>query len=120
MHASFSRLAASAPYVSGMDLTALSKPGHCNDCDVVKPPMKAHASSTNRYQRFGQCVCSDAIKMPKSTPFGYNGMVDFYDRATGHVAFYFLRTDTNLEMSTTFTLYQLDHREWLPNGVVQP
>ena len=119
MHASFSRLAASAPYVSGMDLTALSKPGHCNDCDVVKPPMKAHASSTNRYQRFGQCVCSDAIKMPKSTPFGYNGMVDFYDRATGHVAFYFLRTDTNLEMSTTFTLYQLDHREWLPNGVVQ-
>ena len=119
MHASYQRLAASAEFVTGIDLTSIARPGACAGCDYVKPNYQAKASSHRKYERFGQCVCSDAIKMPKSTPFGYNAMVDFYDRATGHIAFYFLRTDTNLEMSTTFTLYQLDHREWLPNGTVQ-
>ena len=120
MFASYQRLAASAKFVTGLDLTSIARPasvGH--ERDQVTPPLQPKASARNKYERFGQCVCSDAIKMPKSTPFGYNAMVDFYDRATGYVAFYFLRTDTNLEMSTTFTLFQLDHRDWLPNGRVQ-
>lgn len=120
MYASYQRLASSAKFVTGLDLTSISRPAAVgNERDQVTPPLKAQASSRNKYERFGQCVCSDAIKMPKSTPFGYNGMVDFYDRATGYVAFYFLRTDTHLEMSTTFTLFELDHRDWLPNGKVQ-
>ena len=120
MYASYQRLAASAKYVTGLDLTAIARPatvGH--ERDQATAPLKAKPSTLNKYERFGQCICSDAIKMPKSTPFGYNGMVDFYDRATGYVAFYFLRTDTHLEMSTTFTLFELDHRDWLPNGKVQ-
>ena len=120
MFASYERLAASAKFVTGLDLTSIARPASVNhERDQMTPPMQAKASTRNKYERFGQCVCSDAIKMPKSTPFGYNAMVDFYDRATGYVAFYFLRTDTNLEMSTTFTLFQLDHRDWLPNGQVQ-
>ena len=120
MYASYNRLAASADFVSGLDLTAISRPTFVSHArDQSTPPLQAKSSTRNRFERFGQCVCSDAIKMPVSTPFGYNAMVDFYDRATGYVAFYFLRTDTNLEMSTTFTLFQLDHREWLPNGIVQ-
>ena len=120
MYASYQRLAASAKYVTGLDLTSIARPANVGyERDQATPPLKAKPSSRNKYERFGQCICSDAIKMPKSTPFGYNGMVDFYDRATGYVAFYFLRTDTHLEMSTTFTLFELDHREWLPNGKVQ-
>ena len=120
MHASYERLASSANFVTGLDLTSIARPAAVgNERDQVTPPLRAKPSKSIKYERFGQCVCSDAIKMPISTPFGYNGMVDFYDRATGYVAFYFLRTDTNLEMSTTFTLFELDHREWLPNGKVQ-
>ena len=120
MHASYSRLAASANFITGLDLTSISRPALVSHArDQATPPMQAKSSTRNRFERFGQCICSDAIKMPVSTPFGYNAMVDFYDRATGYVAFYFLRTDTNLEMSTTFALFQLDHRDWLPNGIVQ-
>ena len=70
MFASYQRLAASAKFVTGLDLTSISRPasvGH--ERDQVTPPLQAKASTRNKYERFGQGVCSDVLsRCPSPLP----------------------------------------------------
>lgn len=120
MHSSFERIVASDKCTRGLPITNLVKPTEpCRHC--IRGSAHKHtpqARPAGKYTYFGQCVCSDAIKMPASTPFGYVAMVDFYDRATKFLAFYFLRTDSNEEMKRCFDLFVIDNKEYLRNGTV--
>ena len=119
MHGSFERIVASDKCTRGLVVTGLVKPKdpcpHCISGSAHKHTPQARAG---KYTYFGQSVCSDAIKMPASTPFGFCAMVDFYDRATKFLAFYFLRSDTNEEMKRCFDLFVIDNKEYLRNGTV--
>ena len=56
--------------------------------------------------------------MPISTPFGFKGVIDFYDSATKMVAFYFLRNDTAKEVKACFDQFIIDHKKYMPHGRV--
>ena len=57
--------------------------------------------------------------MPKSTPFGFENMVTFCDRATNYLAIYYTRTHTNEEMRACFQQFEADHKDSLKFGHVE-
>ena len=119
MHGSFERIVASDKCTRGLVVTGLVKPKDpCRHCIRGAAHKHTPQARAGKYTYIGQSVCSDAIKMPASTPFGFCAMVDFYDRATKFLAFYFLRSDTNEEMKRCFDLFVIDNKEYLRNGTV--
>ena len=120
LHISYSRLLASKQYVDGIEFDKLA-PAHnacdaCKRADTRKPSV--FKSSSRRFARFGERICSDACSMPISTPFGFKGVIDFYDSATKMVAFYFLRNDTAKEVKACFDQFIIDHKKYMPHGRV--
>ena len=118
LHPSYTRLLASRQYVDGIDFEKLM-PTDCPACkraNIRRPPV--FQSSSKVYERFAERICSDACSMPPSTPFGFTGVVDFYDSATKYVAFYFLRTDSAEEMRRCFDEFLIDHKKYMPHGRV--
>ena len=118
LHPSYSRLLASRHYVEGIDYDKLS-PHECAACKRanIRVPT-VFQSGSRRYARFGERICSDACTLPTSTPFGFKGVVDFYDSATKMVAFYFIRNDTAKEVRSCFDQFIIDHKQYMPHGRV--
>ena len=120
-HFSYERIAASAGCTTGKDLSNMVRPKElCRSCvrgGSHKQP--APAVVVCRYTRFGQRVCTDACSMPKSTPFGFEYMITFYDSATSNLAIYFTATVTNAEFQLVFRQFVADHFEDLQYGHVE-
>ena len=117
LHPSYSRLLASKQYVKGIDYEKLSPHRECAACKRANTRTPSvFQSSSRRFARFGERICSDACSMPVSTPFGFKGVIDFYDSATKMVAFYFMRDDSASEVKACFDQFLIDHKKYMPQG----
>ena len=91
----------------------------CESCVRGGGRKKAAEITHQKYTRFGERVTSGSCAMPKSTPFGFENMVTFYDRATNYLAVYYTRTHTNEEMRACFLQFEADHKDSLKYGHVE-
>ena len=57
--------------------------------------------------------------MPKSTPFGFENFVVFYDWATKYLKVYFTRGHTGAEIRACFEQYITDVKPWLKSGSIE-
>jgi hypothetical protein len=120
-HFSFERIKASADCTKGLNLTHVHRMEGkvCEPCVRGGGRKKAAEPLHQKYTRFGERVTSDSCAMPKSTPFGFENMVTFYDRATNYLAIYYTRTHTNEEMRACFQQFEADHKDSLKFGHVE-
>ena len=120
-HFSFERIKASADCTKGLNLTHVHRMEGkvCEPCVRGGGRKKAAEPAHQKYTRFGERVTSDSCAMPKSTPFGFENMVMFYDRATNYSAIYYRRTHTNEEMRACFQQFEADHKDSLKFGHVE-
>ena len=122
-HFSFDRLRASADCTTGCDLHRVKR-HDCPSCvrgGTSKKPTPA-VTRQRKYTRFGQRVSSDSCAMPKSTPFGFENMVTFYDQATKTLELYYTKGHSNDEMKACFQQFEADYKEdllWCQGHVLE-
>jgi len=113
-HFSFDRIFASAQCTKGLNL------GHVKRCPCPscvrggtnrRPTKPVAAHRQRKYTRFGQRVSSDSCAMPKSTPFGFENMVTFYDHGTKTLDVYYTKGHTAEEIKQCHMQYEADHKE---------
>ena len=111
-HFSFERIRASAECTTGLNLKHVQRlSGSVCEPSVRGGGRKKPAEiSGKKSTRFGERITSDSCAMPKSTPFGFENMVTFYDRATNHLAVYYTKTHTNEEMRASCNSRQITMR----------
>jgi hypothetical protein len=71
-----------------------------------------------KYTYFGQCMASDICTMPKSTPFGFTGMLCFYDLFSRFIALYYIREHRSSEVIACMKQLLADHGHDMKNGKV--
>ena len=123
-HFSHERIRASAKHTTGVDLEGLGPGNDCDSCVIggarKAPSPAATTPEEPRYTYFGQKICSDTCAMPKSSPFGFTGMVCFLDMATHYVGLYFIKSHEGGEILSCLKQWMAEHREHLTDkGLVE-
>ena len=112
-HFSFDRIHASAHCTTGCALHNVRR-HDCSSCvrgGTAKKPTPPVANRQRVYTRFGQRVSSDSCAMPKSTPFGFENMVTFYDAGTKTLELYYTKGHSNEEMRACHMQFEADYKE---------
>ena len=125
-HFSPMKIAASEPYLDGIDFSKLGHHGPhnreypCVPC--IRGGFRGHKHGKRpkgKWTRFGQRVYSDSCAMPKSTPFGFKYMYIFYDAFSKLIALYFGKTTTAAEMINVYNQFITDWGPLMPKGRVE-
>ena len=113
-HAGWDRIGASQGCTRGLDLSGVQRQG-CRSCDVGGTTRKAEPPSGHlrqrKFTRFGERVCSDQCAMPKSTPFGFENWLVFYDVGTKTIELYYTKGHTDEEIRQCFLQFCADYKE---------